>query len=221
MRLMKQYWTWENNPGNQQSLKRIERAARTCYKSENKIADGSAEKMVRFLVQNGHHSVLEHVSASVRFITSRSVTHELVRHRIAAYSQESQRYVKYGDNMQFIRPVWSDLKCRYYDCIEWPEAELESGLKPELSDYLFLKACLQAQDNYNALINAGWRSEQAREVLPNAIKTEIVVTYNLREWRHVFCIRTSVKAHPQMRKLMKECLNGFKKELPIFFEDIA
>lgn len=200
MKLIEQSWEWIGKP--MLPLKCIELAGRTCYKSEDKITEESAEKFVRMILKSGHESVIEHVSATVRFITNRGVTHELVRHRLAAYSQESTRFVDYQGEMEFIRPVW----LWFADDAAWK---------------LFQSSCEQAEAKYQALRRMGWRPEQAREVLPNALKTEIVTTANLREWRHIFKLRTSPKAHPQMRALMLDCLAGFKEAIPVLFDDIG
>jgi thymidylate synthase (FAD) len=196
----------------------IERCGRTCYKSEDKITDDSAKKFISMIMKRGHESVIEHVSASVKFITNRGVTHELVRHRLCSFSQESTRYVNYsGHGMEFIVPVWTNLKQSGWDTpVEVNDSFYEYGL----SERVFLKSCDESEHAYNNLIQKGWRPEQAREVLPNALKTEIVVTANFREWRHIFKLRTSPAAHPQIRALMRECLNGFICLWPEFFGDL-
>jgi len=198
VQLIEQSWEWILKPT--EALERIEVAGRTCYKSEDKITKDSAEKFVKAIMSRGHESVIEHVNASVRFITNRGVTHELVRHRLCAFSQESTRYVRYND-VEFIKPVW------------W-------GASTTRTQNFFLDACATAEDSYNQLIQLGWRAEQAREVLPNALKTEIVVTANLREWRHIFKLRTSKAAHPQIRALMLSCLKGFQEVIPVLFDDM-
>ena len=186
----------------------IEKAGRTCYKSEDKICEGSAERFTRGLLKSGHESVIEHASATVKFITNRGVTHELVRHRLCAFSQESTRYVNYGgDDMEFICPVWFDNN--YFHNVDDYVPEFE-----------FIKACRLAEHQYKQLLICGWKPEQAREVLPNALKTEIVVTANFREWRHIFRLRTSNKAHPQIRELMRKCLAEFQRQVPVIFGDI-
>jgi thymidylate synthase (FAD) len=203
--LINQSWEWAQKPQN--VLQLIEAAGRTCYKSEVKITAESAESFVRMILKNRHHSVVEHVSASVKIISNRGVTHELVRHRLASYSQESTRYVNYGGKMEFILPVWLDMT------------------KDETGNYgyeawAFVQALNNCADTYRDLLNIGWRPEQAREVLPNALKTEIIMTANLREWRHVFSERCSKRAHPQMRALMLSMLAGFKEAIPVVFEDL-
>ncbi|HPY81502.1 MAG TPA: FAD-dependent thymidylate synthase [Bacteroidales bacterium] len=184
-----------NNP-----IQLIEQAGRTCYKSEDKITDDSAEIFAKKLVKLKHESVFEHVVVSVRFITNRGVTHELVRHRMCSFSQESTRYVKYND-MEFIRPVWWD---------KWTEKEQN----------IWIESMQNAEKAYLSLIKAGSTAEKAREVLPNSLKTEIVVTANLREWRHIFNLRCSKKAHPQVRQLMTNCCKEFKTFIPVLFNDI-
>jgi thymidylate synthase (FAD) len=204
MKIINQSWEWVQKPI--LPLEMIEMAGRTCYKSEAKITKKSAEKFVRMILKRGHESVIEHISASVCFITNRGVTHELVRHRLCAFSQESTRYVKYDGSMEFIKPVW------------WIDnSEDIDVIKAQNVWTLAMKA---AEGGYCELLNRGWRPEQAREVLPNSLKTEIVTTANLREWRHIFNLRTSNAAHPQMRELMRSCLKGFQEAIPVLFDDI-
>ena len=139
-----------------------------------------------------------HEYKTVRFITNRGVTHELVRHRPASYSQESTRYCNYGGKeMEFIRPVW------------WEEST-------KFGRNIFNIACEDSEHDYKQALKVGWRPEQAREILPNALKTEIVVTANLKEWAHILKLRTSKAAHPQIRALMeplRDELFGGKNEL--------
>jgi thymidylate synthase (FAD) len=202
MKIIDQSWEWLQKP--EKPLEIIELAGRTCYKSENRIAEDSAQKFVKMIVGLGHETVLEHVSLSVRFTTNRGVTHELVRHRLASYSQESTRYVRYNDQLTFIKPVW-------WDDPSYPEAAKEN----------WRNAMAQAEQNYLAALKTGDKPEQAREILPNAVKTEIVMTADLREWRHVFELRCATAAHPQIRALMRDCLAGFAKEIPLVFDDLA
>ena len=196
-------------------LQTIEAAGRTCYKSEDKITEGSAEIFVDKLLHFYHHeSVLEHASMSVRLITNRGVTHELVRHRLAAYSQESTRYVKLENSMEFIIPVWFDVDITNDLLSDNPCATLD------MRHMIWLNSMHDAESAYIKLMKNGWKAQQAREVLPNSLKTEIVVTANLREWRHIFDMRTSKAAHPQIRQLMIDLLNDVKAEIPIIFDDI-
>ena len=186
-------------------LKSIERAGRTCYKSEDKITADSARKFVAGIIKSGHESVIEHEKITVRIICDRGVTHEIVRHRIASYSQESTRYCnysadKFGNELTFIRPFyWKDDPKKMY---QWTEA------------------MRFAQRIYMTLIRLGATPQEARAVLPNSLKTEIVVTMNLREWRHFFKVRCSPAAHPQMREVAIPILKKFKEIIPVIFDDI-
>jgi thymidylate synthase, flavin-dependent len=189
-------------------LKSIERAGRTCYKSEDKITDDSAEKFVQMLIDKGHESVLEHEKISILFVCDRGVSHEIVRHRIASFSQESTRYCNYGkkeDGITFIIP--SLLTENGDDC-------------PSDDEIVWKRAMSVCEKSYLELLQLGWTPQQARSVLPNSLKTEIVVTANLREWRLIFKQRTSKAAHPQMRELMCPLLDELKKTIPVIFNDI-
>lgn len=194
-------------------LEFIELAGRTCYKSENKITKDSSVAFVEGLLKSGHHSVLEHAHASVRFVTDRGVTHELVRHRLASYSQESTRYCNYGSSdIQFIIPVWANIAPG-----KWGRENIKA---PGTAEARWLYAMMSAEDEYKNLLSLDWRPEQARSVLPNSLKTEIVMTTNLREWMHVFKLRCSEKAHPQIRNLMLKCLAEFRTHIPVLFDNI-
>lgn len=185
-------------------IDRIERAGRTCYKSEDKITTDSADRFCQMLIKRGHEAMIEHASATVKFVTNRGVTHELVRHRVASFGQESTRYVNYGgDDIAFIRPVWMD--------------EQNDGYTS------FVLLCKMCEAYYKQLLELGWKPEQAREVLPNALKTEIVVTANFREWRHIFKLRAigaTGKPHPQMQSLMIPVLTEFAERCPAVFGDL-
>lgn len=181
-----------------QILKRIEKAGRTCYKSEDRITDESAEAFVRMLIERGHESVLEHESITVRFICDRGVSHEIVRHRLASYSQESQRYVRYNGDIEFINPHMPNAKAHE----AWQEL------------------CERAEETYRELLSYGVQPQQARSVLPNSVKTELVMTANLREWRHFLKLRTATAAHPQMRELTVPLLKELQARIPVVFDDI-
>jgi thymidylate synthase (FAD) len=198
MKIISQSHEIMDNLDGKEILKKIELCGRVCYKSEDKITDNSAEKFVANIIKRGHESVLEHVSFTVRFITDRSVTHELVRHRLCAYSQESQRYVKYH-NMEFIMPV--------------------GMTEDELTDWRY--AMDSAESRYLSLLAANLSPQMARAVLPNSTKTEIVVSANIREWRHILKLRTSPAAHPQIRSLMCGLLAELKAKVPGVFDDIG
>ena len=201
-------FTWLGNaPDGDQMLANIAAAGRVCYQSESKSDDAA---FVRKRIKQGHESVLEHEKISVRIICDRGVSHELVRHRIASYSQESTRYCnyskgKFGSELTFIRPYWDDRSIsaemiRLRAC--WQEA------------------CLNAEWSYKKMIDAGCTPEAARAVLPNCLKTEIVMTANLREWRHFFKLRCAPAAHPDMRIVANMLLTAFKDVVPVVFDDI-
>ena len=186
-------------------LQKLERCGRVCYKSEDKITEGSAEKFIGMILKSGHESVLEHEKLTVKFICDRGVTHEIVRHRIASYSQESTRYCnyskdKFGNELTFIRPCfWTDDSEEY---AVWKQAMEE------------------IEKTYVKLISLGAKPEEARSILPNSLKTEIVCTMNLREWRHFFRLRTAERAHPQIREISVALLDELKKRIPVIFDDI-
>ena len=197
-------------------IKRIEVAGRTCYKSEDKMTEESASDFIGMIIRRGHHSVLEHESLQIRFITDRGVTHELVRHRIGiAFSQESTRYCNYKGGVTFILPVWSH-KTLLGD---FPDTQIEPPAIGD-QDRLWWHSIKDSERFYTALLKKGWTPQQARAVLPNSLKTEIVVTANLREWRHIFSLRCAKAAHPQMRELMIPLLVDFMEHLPEVFYDI-
>jgi thymidylate synthase (FAD) len=187
-------------------LKRIEEYGRVCYKSENRITEDSAKRFVENLIKRGHESVLEHISVTVKFVCDRGVSHEIVRHRLASYSQESTRYCNYskddfGSEITVIEPCF---------------------LVPGTAGYdMWYRACLVAEQMYFKMLDWGCTPEEARAVLPNSLKTELVMTANLREWRHFFKLRTSKAAHPQMRELTVPLLGEeFKEKIPVVFDDI-
>jgi len=182
-------------------LETLEKAGRTCYKSEDKITPESAPKFVGMLRDRGHHAMIEFGDIIVKFITNRGVTHEIVRHRLSSFAQESTRYVRYDGLMEVIKPVWFE------------------DSTPEQQGSWF-KAMEDAETWYHDLLLSGWRPEQAREVLPNSLKTEIVWKANIREWRHIFSLRCAKTAHPQMRALMRPLLEELKSKLPVVFDDI-
>lgn len=187
-------------------LKKIERVARVCYKSEDKITAGSAEKMVRALIRSGHEAMLEHFSFSVKFTVDRGVSHELVRHRVASFAQESTRYCNYSKSgeITFIKPLF------------WDEGDVEY--------FSWRGACEVAEYEYCKLLNSGATPQEARSVLPNSLKTEVVMTANLREWRHFFKLRalgTTGKPHPQMVEVALPLLEECKKLIPVVFDDLV
>jgi thymidylate synthase (FAD) len=201
LEIIKSFFVFEDELDGEQILKKLERYGRTCYKSEDRITPDSARKFVAMILKNGHESVLEHEKVTVRIICDRGVTHEIVRHRIAAYSQESTRYCNYRSRgIQVIEPIFFVGDNNKYQ--------------------IWMNAMLACEEAYNSLIGAGASAQEARSVLPNSLKTEIVVTYNLREWRHFFRLRCSKKAHPQMREITVPLLGEFKQRIPVIFDDI-
>ena len=190
-------------------LQEIELAGRTCYKSEDNITTDSSEAFVRKLIKRDHEAMIEHAYASYRFITDRGVTHEIVRHRLFSYAQESTRYCNYGDGVTFIEPVWFE---KGWDA---PDRASEQSNEDRWKNHM-----LSCENSYVMLLDKGWTPQQARSVLPNSLKTEIVVTGNFREWRHFFKLRTAKAAHPQMRDLAIQCLDSFRYECPVVVEDI-
>ena len=187
-------------------LKSIEQIGRICYKSESSITNESAHTFVRQLVARGHESVIEHEKVTVKMICDRGISQELVRHRIASYSQESTRYCNYqnerfGSELTFIRPYfWQD----------------------DQEKYAIWQDTMQTiENNYIKLIALGAKPEEARSILPSSLKTEIFVTMNMRAWRNFFKLRTSPKAHPQMREIALPLLAQMQARIPVLFDDLT
>ena len=178
-------------------LKKIERCARICYKSEDRITDDSYKKFVAGIIRSGHESVLEHASITVKFIVSRAIANEIVRHRIASYTQESTRYCRYSDSgIQIVAPEHMNDYFNY----EW--------------------VCEMIEEGYNELLENGYRPEIARGILPLDLKTELIMTANLREWRHFFRLRCDRHAHSEMRRVTIPLLKEFHALIPVVFDDI-
>lgn len=193
-------------------LQKIERIGRICYKSEENITDVSAERFIANLVKRGHESVIEHENISIRLICDRGVTHEIVRHRIASYSQESTRYCNYS-NEKF------DSQISVIDIASGFSYDLNNEV--DAKKYKIWNDAMEASEKYYfELLKLGATPQEARSVLPNSLKTEIMITMNLREWRHFFRLRLSHGAHPQMREVANLIFEEFKKRLPIFFRDV-
>ena len=195
----------EDEIDGQAILKKLERIGRTCYKSEGNIKEDSAEKFVKNIMNRNHMSVIEHESISVRIICDRGVTHEIVRHRIASYSQESTRYCnysndKFGNELTFIKPCFFEEGSKGYE--------------------IWKKSMQNIENEYMELIEVGAKPQEARSILPNSIKTEIVMTMNLREWRHFFKLRCDKAAHPQTREIANMILKEFKEKIPVIFDDL-
>lgn len=198
MKLIKQSYEIITPLDGKAILKHIELCGRVCYKSEDKITADSARMFVEKLIRLGHESVLEHYSFTVRFVCNRAIANEIVRHRHCAYSQESTRYVAYDNDVT---------------AIECENIELWGGI--------YMQSIINAEKAYHALWKTGATAQMARDVLPLGLKTELIVTTNLREWRHILRLRTSAAAHPQMRQLMSGLLQELKTKIPVVFDDIS
>ena len=199
------------------AIKHIERIARVCYKSEGNITEDSiesAERLIRKLIESGHEAMIEHLSISVLFTVDRGVSHELVRHRLASFAQESTRYCNYSKDKFDNNITVIDLAPGIDE-----ENKLTAIQKAQIIN-IWEDAMLKAEDAYLKMIEAGATPQIARSVLPQSTKTDIVVTANLREWRTIFKLRADQHAHPQMREVMIPLLNDFKEMIPIFFDDI-
>lgn len=207
----------------------IEQAGRTCYKSESNMTTETAETFCRSILKSGHLSVIEHAAATVRIICDRGVSHELVRHRIASFSQESTRYAnyaggKFGRQISVILPLWYDgiipTGCYATGELAIQEQQLYDRLDAESRRAAhWLSAVLAAEAAYLSLIENGAAPQEARAVLPNSLKTEIVMTANLRQWKHILGQRCGKACHPQMREVMLRLLEDFYNRVPVVFHD--
>ena len=220
MKIIRPYYKIEDSIDGDEILKKIEKASRTCYKSENKINAESAKRLISMIIQKGHESCLEHEKLTIRFITDRGVTHEIVRHRIASYSQESTRYCNYGNDERItvILPSW------YYSIYDFENEKLIYPTEERVLHQRFIyweAACLKSEAMYMKMLKDGATPQEARSVLPNSLKTEIVVTMNFRELRHFLKLRTSKAAHPDMRALTIPLFKEHKEKIPIIFDDIT
>ena len=183
MRLISPSFEILNPPKREDVLRHLELCGRVCYKSEDKMTEESASRMVRMLIERGHESPIEHFSISVRIICDRGVSHEWVRHRLASYSQESTRYcnysnAKFGSELTFIKPYFAEPGSPLFT--EW-ELAMEN-----------------AENSYFLMLKEGAKPEDARSVLPNSLKTEFICTMNLREWRHFFALRCAHELLPEL-----------------------
>lgn len=190
----------------QKILKDIEMAARTCYKSEDKISNGSEIDLVQKLIARGHGAMIEFADIAVRFVCNRGFTHEMVRHRLCSFAQESTRYCnyskdKFGNELTFIKPAWYD------------DEKTTDDMRSRWEI-----AMVNAEISYLELTGYGMAPQDARGVLPIDIKTEIVVKANVREWIHIFKMRTAIAAHPSMKQLMRPLQAEFRNKIPIVFE---
>ena len=205
MRIIKPGFEFMTPISAQAIVEHLERCGRVCYKSEDRIAEGSAEKFLANIVSRGHEAVLEHFSFTVKFIVDRGVSHEIVRHRMASYCQESTRYCNYskdgfGNEITVVEPCF-----------------FEKG-SPEWT--LWKHACEVSERYYFNLLDWNRTPQEARSVLPTSLKTEVVMTANIREWRHFLKLRTSAAAHPQIREVAVPLLHELQRLVPVLFDDI-
>ena len=196
----------------QQMLEKIERIGRVCYKSESAIHPGSAERFIQNIIARGHESVIEHESISVRVICDRGVSHEIVRHRIASYSQESTRYCNYAGEKFDSQITVIDLASGF---------EYDFARENDRAKYEVWRTTMEhAEKAYFRMLELGATPQEARSVLPNSLKTEIVMTMNLRSWRNFFRLRTDSHAHPQMQEVAGIVFREFQEKLPVFVADL-
>lgn len=214
MRLIKPKVEILNRIDSDQVICDIARIARTCYKSEDRINREADRKLVKRLIESKHEAMLEFVDVMVKFTTDRGVSHELVRHRMASFAQESTRYCnyskdKFNNELTFIIPSWAEVNKLGEIVADDNEAF-----------YDFKRALEMAEAFYLSLIAKGWTAEKARMVLPMSIKTEINMKANLREWRHFFKLRCHHTAHPDIRVLALDLLKQMHEQIPIIFDDL-
>lgn len=222
MKIINPSFKFVNEPDADVILNTIEKAYRICYMSE---PNSNRDNFIAAKIKAGHESPLEHASISVIITTNRGVTHELVRHRLASYCQSSTRYCnyskdKFGNQLTFIRPEWISENVlgdwgkldNWKNCTDITDEEM-----------MWLSNCQQCEAMYLSLINHGWTPQQARDVLNNSVETQIMVTMNIREWRHFFKLRaegTTGKPHPEMLQITIPMLKEFKNRIPVVFDDI-
>lgn len=202
MKIIPQSHEWITPLNRDVTMQRIERIARTCYRSEDAIKPGSDSKMVATLCKNHHYAMVEHISLTIKFITDRGVANEIVRHRIGSYAQESTRYCNYSKD-KFGNEI----------------TVIDHGYINEKRSY-WITGCENAERAYFAMLTVGATPQEARDVLPLCLKTEIVCTWNLREWHEVLRLRTAKDAHPAIRALMIPVLKELQTVYPEIFNDI-
>lgn len=186
-------------------LKHLELCARNCYKSEDKITEDSARQMVRKLLELGHEAMIEHYNLTVKLTCDMGVYKDLTRHRHVSYAIESTRYCnyskgKFGNELTVMKPC-----------------HIKEGT-PEYQ--IWLSTMETIEKNYNAMAELGCKPDQLRMLLPHSIKADVIMTANLREWRHIFKLRCAPAAHPTVQEVMKMLLGTLKREIPVIFDDI-
>lgn len=207
MKVIQPYYIIETPIIRDEILQLIEKVGRTCYKSESKITSDSASKFIRNIIKSGHEAIIEHFNITVRFICDRGVSHEIVRHRMASYAQESTRYCNYS-------------KDKFNNELTVIEPSFFIDDEYDKLYQTWYKSMLEAEKGYFKLLELGAKPQEARSVLPNSLKTEIVMTANLREWRHFFKLRCDKSAHPQIREIAIPLLKELQINLPEVFDDI-
>lgn len=217
MKIINPSFNWHiEAPDSVAMLRSIAAAGRVCYQSE---ANGKSDAdFVRSIIARGHESVIEHEKISVQITCDRGVTHEIVRHRVASYSQESTRYCNYSKGKFGAEVAFIDISKGIELC------PVTSKLSPETIAEIINEwyiACLDSERHYMRMIELGASPQIARSVLNNSTKTAIVVTMNLREWRHFFRLREAPAAHPQMREIAIPMLEMFRKAVPVIFDDLG
>lgn len=184
-------------------LKFIESCGRTCYQSYERITPESAERMIKMLIKNGHESVLEHFNITIKMICNIGDYKDLTRHRHASFSIESTRFIDYSGELKVINPVNITKKDHDVVYYEW-------------------LACMRyIEDMYRTMKSHGCKPDQLRMILPHSTAAEVCMTANLREWRHIFKLRTSKAAHPSVQQVMKMTLDKFKEKIPVVFDDLS
>jgi thymidylate synthase (FAD) len=197
----------------------IERAARTCYKSEHLICEGSDLDLIKKLIKRGHEAMLEFANMTVEFVTDRAISNELTRHRICSFAQSSTRYIKYSDHVPFIIPeeyeailagIYGPFDEFFYQKFDYLSSD----------EHLYLWNYKQLEDIYTSALKMGYSAQRARDALPLSTATTLVASANFREWRHIFKLRCSKKAHPRMRALMIPLVKECQEKIPLIFDDI-
>ena len=186
-------------------LKHLELCARNCYKSEDKITTDSAKTMIKKLLEMGHEAMIEHFAITVKLTTDVGAYKDLTRHRMASFAIESTRFCnyskgKYGNELTFMRP-----------------SNMEEG--SEIYN-IWYKTMEMIENSYMEMAAKGAKADQLRIMLPHSTKADVIMTANIREWRHIFKLRCAPAAHPSVQEIMLLLLKEFRKQIPIFFEDI-
>ena len=206
MKLVDPYFDILTKINGEEILKFLEKCGRTCYKSEDKITEDSARKLIKAIIASGHESVIEHFVITVKFICDIGFYKDITRHRMASFSVESTRYCnyskgKFGGELTFIKPV-----------------NIELGTK----EYEIWKKCMEdIEKHYLDMAHLSATPDMLRMMLPHSTAASVICTANLREWRHILKLRSSKRAHPSIYSLMRNLLKEFQQKIPIIFDDIV